>query len=171
MRMTSILSLVAAVAAGFIIATSSSPVAAHCQIPCGIYDDPMRITMLREDAATIAKAVDTARTLDSDDYTSALDLNQLIRWTTTKDEAATNIQRVVSDYFLPQRVKAVPAGEAGHEAYLDQLTKMHAILVAAMKCKQTVDPAAVAILKASIEAIAPMYVHEHDHDHGHDHGG
>ena len=178
MRMTSILSLVAAVAAGFIIATSSSPVAAHCQIPCGIYDDPMRITMLREDAATIAKAVDTARTLDSDDYTSedgtsALDLNQLIRWTTTKDEAATNIQRIVSDYFLTQRVKAVPAGEDGHDAYLDQLTKMHAILVAAMKCKQTVDPAAVATLKASIEVIAPMYVHEHDHDHGHghDHGG
>ena len=162
MRTTSFLSLVAAVAAGFILATSAPPVAAHCQIPCGIYDDPMRITMLREDAETIAKAVDTARTLDNDDYTSedgtsALDLNQLIRWTTTKDEAATNIQRIVSDYFLTQRVKAVPAGEAGHEAYLDQLTKMHAILVAAMKCKQTVDIANVDELDAAIAAVAGAY--------------
>ena len=62
-------------------------------------------------------------------------------------------------------------GQPGHEAYLDQLAKMHAVLVAAMKCKQTVDPAAVATLEAAIEAIAPMYVHEHSHDHDHSHGG
>ena len=164
MRMTSILSLVAAVAAGFILATSSSPVAAHCQIPCGIYDDPMRITMLREDAATIAKAVDTARTLDNDDYTSedgtsALDLNQLIRWTTTKDEAATNIQRIVSDYFLTQRVKAPGdmSDVAAREKYHGQLAAFHRISVAAMKSAQSLDPAATDELVAAIEVVAPWY--------------
>ncbi len=141
---------------------------AHCQIPCGIYDDPMRITMLREDAATIDKAVGAASGFSFDTSAttvegSATTMNQLIRWTTVKDEAATNIQRIVSDYFLTQRVKAVAAGEPGHAEYLDQLAKMHAILVAAMKCKQTVDPENVRMLQESIEAIAPMYAPPHDH--------
>jgi len=170
MRTTSILSLLIAAAAGFVLSISQPNVAAHCQVPCGIYDDPMRITMLREDATTIAKAVDSVVDLMDGAHSPAA-MNQVVRWTTTKDEAATNIQRIVSDYFLTQRVKAVPAGQPGHEAYLDQLAKMHAVLVAAMKCKQTVDPAAVATLEAAIEAIAPMYVHEHSHDHDHSHGG
>jgi len=163
MRTTSILSLLAAAAAGFVLSISEPHVAAHCQIPCGIYDDPMRITMLRESRDEIAKAVDSVIELMYGTPTPVA-MNQVVRWTATKDEAATRIQRTISDYFLTQRVKAVPAGEAGHKAYLDQLAKMHAVLVAAMKCKQTVDPAVVATLSAAIEAISPMYVHEHDHE-------
>jgi len=30
---------------------------AHCQVPCGIYDDHARIHAMQEDASTIAKAV------------------------------------------------------------------------------------------------------------------
>lgn len=95
---------------------------------------------------------------------TVLALNQLNRWITVKDETATNIQRVVSDYFLTQRVKAVPAGEEGHAAYVSQLENMHAILVAAMKCKQTVELSNVDALDAAIEAVAPLYTPAHDHD-------
>ena len=36
----------------------SSPVpVAHCQVPCGIYGDLMRVQMIMEDAATIAKGM------------------------------------------------------------------------------------------------------------------
>jgi hypothetical protein len=59
-------------------------------------------------------------------------------------------------------VKAVKASDAAYGAYLEQLAKMHAILTAAMKCKQTADLDAVNTLDAAIEAIAPAYVHEHD---------
>ena len=162
MRTSTLLTSLAAAAAAFTLSVGEPPVAAHCQIPCGIYDDPMRITMLKEDATTIQKAVTSMQGLMDDDV-DALIVNQFVRWTTVKDEAATNIQRIVSDYFLTQRVKAVPAGDPGHAVYLDQLAKMHAILVAAMKCKQTVDPANVQVLSASIDAIAPMYP---PHDHG-----
>ena len=31
-------------------------VSAHCQIPCGIYDDHARVNAMLEDAATVAKA-------------------------------------------------------------------------------------------------------------------
>ena len=30
---------------------------AHCQVPCGIYDDALRIVQLREDFHTIQKAM------------------------------------------------------------------------------------------------------------------
>jgi nickel superoxide dismutase len=33
-------------------------VAAHCQVPCGIYNDEARVERLREDAQTIAKAIE-----------------------------------------------------------------------------------------------------------------
>ena len=33
------------------------PALCHCQIPCGIFDDPVRVKLLQEHAATIRKAV------------------------------------------------------------------------------------------------------------------
>lgn len=29
----------------------------HCQVPCGIFDDPARVEALKEDAATVRKAM------------------------------------------------------------------------------------------------------------------
>jgi hypothetical protein len=34
-----------------------SYVRCHCQVPCGIFDDPMRVKIIKEDAATIRKAM------------------------------------------------------------------------------------------------------------------
>jgi len=30
---------------------------AHCEVPCGIYDDALRVRVIREDLATIEKAM------------------------------------------------------------------------------------------------------------------
>ena len=79
--------------------------AAHCEVPCGIFDDAMRIEMLREHVTTIEKAMNQINTLSAED---APDYNQLVRWVTTKEEHADEFQHVVSQYFLHQRVK--PAG-------------------------------------------------------------
>ena len=38
----------------------------HCEIPCGIYDDGMRIKMLREHIATIEKSIKTIQTLEKE---------------------------------------------------------------------------------------------------------
>ena len=163
MRIPLILTAAAAAVVGYSIALVQPMAHGHCQVPCGIYDDPARITLLREDAKTIRKAITSMQDIMQGDETPTA-FNQATRWVMTKDETATNVQRVVSDYFLTQRVKAVPVGEAGHDAYLDQLAKMHAILVAAMKCKQTVELSNVDTLDAAIEAIAPLYVPDHTHD-------
>ena len=146
--------------AGMVLVSTIPSAQAHCQMPCGIYDDPARIAELKEDAQTIRKAVTSMQTMVEDDDTDPLlGFNQGARWVVTKDQHAQNIQDVVSYYFLTQRVKAVRADLSmpGHEYYVQQLMGFHRILVAAMKCKQTVDIANVDELDKAIEAVSAWY--------------
>jgi nickel superoxide dismutase len=134
---------------------------AHCQVPCGIYDDPARIQALREDTTTIAKAI--AQIGELAGKGDAQSLNQAVRWITTKDQHASNVITVCSEYFLTQKIKPVAKGADGYDAYVEHLAAVHAIMVAAMKTKQQADPAAATALGAAIDAFAAM--HEKDHAH------
>jgi len=124
---------------------------AHCQVPCGIYDDPARIAALQEDATTIGKAVAQIRELSAQHDPQAF--NQAARWVATKETHASHIIEVVSEYFLTQKVKPVAADAEGRAAYLETLAACHAVMVAAMKTKQQCDPAAVTALDAAIAAL------------------
>jgi len=150
----SILALMCLVTAVF-WAVNIQPSQAHCQVPCGIYDDQARINRLREDAATVAKAVKNISELSG--QRDAQSMNQAVRWINTKEDHATHIIDVVSEYFLTQKVKVVAAGAEGYEQYLKRLADHHAVMVAAMKTKQTVDPASVDALSHAIEALAAHY--------------
>jgi len=136
-----------------IAARPAAPLAAiapvpHCQVPCGIYGDSMRIDMLMEDCATIEKGMTQIREMEA---SATMNSNQMVRWILTKDEHAAKIQEQVTSYWLAQRIKA-PTDAAGREKYLKQLELMHGITVAAMKCKQTTDSANVeAIRKLALE--------------------
>lgn len=131
------------------------PLLAHCQVPCGIYDDPARIATLREDAATIAKAI--AGLQDLAGKGDAQSWNQAIRWTTTKEDHASSIITIVSEYFLTQKVKPVAPGAAGYDAYLASLADHHAVMRAAMVTKQTPTTDSVAALNAAIDKLATHY--------------
>lgn len=129
---------------------------AHCQIPCGIYDDHARVHQIREDITTIEKAVTGINELAG--KTDAQSQQQLIRWVTNKEKHATKIQRTVADYFLTQVVK--PADTADKDAYSKYLLKLadhHAVLVAAMKCKQNATMDAVNALKAAVDKLETYY--------------
>ena len=127
---------------------------AHCQIPCGIYDDGARVAAMLEDAATVRKAVRQIAALAG--KTDALSRNQLVRWVMNKEQHAQRIIAIIGDYFLTQRVKPK------QEDYAERLRKHHAVIVAAMRAKQTVDDAAVDELTRAVEALAPYYPkHEH----------
>lgn len=129
---------------------------AHCQVPCGIYDHHARIHSMYEDAATIEKAVTQIQELSS--KTDALSRNQLVRWVNTKEQHADAIQRTIADYFLTQVVKPAEPGDAkAFETYLKSLADHHAVLVAAMKVKQSVDPTAVDALKQALEKLETHY--------------
>ena len=124
-------------------------VLAHCQIPCGIYDDHARVASMLEDVATIHKSVDLIAELAG--KTDPQSQNQLVRWVMNKEQHAQNIIDSISDYFLTQRVKA------SQEDYAERLQKHHAVIVAAMRAKQNADPGIVDELKAAVEAVAPYY--------------
>ena len=127
----------------------------HCEIPCGIYDDAARIAQMREDTVTIRKAVTNLGELAG--KTDAQSVNQMIRWTTTKEMHASHIIEVVSEYFLTQKLKPVTAGQDGREAYLESLAAHHAVMRAAMVTKQKADGESVEALAAAIEMLAERW--------------
>ncbi|PIE56514.1 MAG: superoxide dismutase [Desulfobulbus propionicus] len=141
-----VLSLASLVGWSLMVPTDSL---AHCQVPCGIYDDHARVDAMFEDATTIEKASMLITQLAGKG--DAQSQNQLVRWVMTKENHAENVISTISNYFLTQRVKA------SQEDYAERLAKHHAVMVAAMKTKQNTDPKFVEALKKAIEGIAPYY--------------
>ncbi len=122
---------------------------AHCQVPCGIYDDDARFTEMREDQTTIAKAIGQIQELSATHDPQGH--NQLARWVATKEAHATNTQQIIAQYFMAQRIQSSDA------AYEEKLTAAHSVLVAAMQCKQSADPVQAEALQAAIEAFQQVY--------------
>ena len=120
----------------------------HCEVPCGIYDDDLRIQLMKEHTGTVKKAIVNINTLSKD---PSKNQNQLVRWTVNKESHATEIQGIVSQYFLTQRIKSDAKG------YEKKLAALHSILVYAMKTKQGTDEATADKLLQAIEAFEKLY--------------
>lgn len=127
---------------------------AHCQIPCGIYDDHARVQSMLEDAATVEKSIKLINDLAG--KADAQSQNQLIRWVMNKEDHAQKVIGTISDYFLTQRVKP------DQKDYAERLQKHHAVILAAMQAKQNADPKFAVKLKDSIQALSDYYP-EHKH--------
>ena len=147
-----------------IIAFGLNIMTAHCQVPCGIYDDAVRIIQIREHVTTIEKAMKQIEQLTSDE-SSAQNMNQLIRWINTKEEHATFIQSTMANYFLAQRIKPKKKDEAGRQQYVDQTLLLQQIIVAAMKCKQTVDKIEPELVSTLLNQFVELYFDEHGKEH------
>jgi len=132
------------------------PAFSHCEIPCGIYDDGMRISMMKEDIATIEKSMNQVVALSKE---AKPNYNQLVRWVQNKEHHADKIRDVVTQYFLAQRVKPVSSKSAtDYDAYVKQLTLLHELIVTSMKCKQTTDLAHVEKLKQLVDMFEKAYL-------------
>jgi len=134
---------------------------AHCQIPCGIYDDELRVNLMEEHTTTIQKSVKEILRLSKEE---PIDYNQLVRWVQNKEHHADEIMEIATQYFMAQRVK--PAGEEdaeGRKKYVDLLTGLHDIQIKAMKCKQTADLKAVEDLREAVHAFRHLYLGEETH--------
>jgi len=132
---------------------------AHCEVPCGIYGDSVRISLIFEHIATIEKAMNSINELAAADD---VNYNQLVRWVTNKEEHAEKIQEIVSQYFLHQRIKITDSNDkVKYEKYLAQLANLHEISVLAMKSKQSTDLVLVEKLNASVEGFSSLYFHKH----------
>jgi nickel superoxide dismutase len=120
----------------------------HCEIPCGIYDDEMRIQMVREHITTIEKSMTMIISLKKE---KAHDANQMVRWVMNKEKHADEIQHIVTQYFMTQRIK--PETKSYHE----KLELLHKILIYSMKCKQTTDLNNIKELNAAVDKFNSLY--------------
>ena len=112
---------------------------AHCQVPCGIYDDDARFVLMSEHISTVHKAMDQIMALSAD---PAANMNQVSRWVANKDHHADELSEIATYYFLAQRVKPVDGSDTdAYAAYQEKLMLLHGIVVYAMKAKQTTDVA------------------------------
>lgn len=127
---------------------------AHCQIPCGIYDDNARVQSMLEDAETVEKSIKMINALS--EKSDAHSRNQLVRWVMNKENHAQKIITTISDYFLTQRVKS------SQEDYTKRLVDHHAVIVSAMKAKQNAEMSYVKTLVTDIKALLRYYNSDHD---------
>jgi len=145
---------------GMVIA-SNNTLNAHCEIPCGIYHDSLRIELILEHIATIEKSMNQINDLSKD---GEKDYNQLIRWINNKDEHASKIQNIVSQYFLHQRIKIKdPNDKESYSKYRNQLEELHKIVVYSMKSKQSTDLKYIDKLKSTVKRFVELYFHNHEH--------
>ena len=121
---------------------------AHCEIPCGIYDDQARINELLEHVTTIEKSMKQIIAISKEKDHNA---NQLVRWVMNKENHANELQHIVTQYFMTQRVKL------DAKNYEKKLGLLHQMLVYAMKSKQTTDLDNTAKLTAAINDFNSLY--------------
>jgi len=143
---------------------------AHCQIPCGIYNDPARFVLLEEHVTTIEKSMAQIQALAKE---ATPNWNQIVRWVNNKEAHADELTEIVTFYFMAQRVKpADPSNRAAQPKYLREITLLHQMVVAAMKAKQTTDLEHCAKLRELIAKFKASYLGEHARpatEHGHTH--
>jgi hypothetical protein len=116
------------------------------------------VAMVREAVATIKKSAIQANELHAtlSSATSAQTMNQIVRWINTKEEHADKIIHTISSYCLCQRVK--PEIFASELDYTNALKAHHAVMVCAMKAKQSVDDAVIHNLEHAVDDFAKMYI-------------
>lgn len=135
---------------------------AHCEIPCGIYGDSLRIEQIEEHIRTLEKSMNQINELSQE---TDKNYNQLVRWINNKEDHANKIQDIVSQYFLHQRIKPVSAeNEEMHQRYVTHLKLLHEMLVYAMKAKQTTDLQYIEKLRQTVDKFEDAYFHEHAHE-------
>ncbi len=150
---------------GISVALISGVVWSHCEIPCGIYDDQARVDMLREHARTIEKSMQEIEKLSKAEERND---NQITRWIMNKEDHANQAQAIVTQYFMTQRIKPADDGEA-KEKYIREITQLHQMLIALMKCKQTTDVEHVKNFRELVTAFESSYMGKNElaHDHAH----
>jgi nickel superoxide dismutase len=125
----------------------------HCQVPCGIYDDQMRIKMIAEHITTIEKAMNQVITLSKE---AKPNYNQLARWVFNKEKHAEDLSGIITYYFMAQRIK-IPEIGTDRPAYQVQLELLHHLLVLNMKAKQTTDISLIGQMRKILEKFEELY--------------
>ena len=145
----------------FTVFIISAQLQAHCQVPCGVYDDTMRIKMIEEHTLTILKSMNYIEA----NQDNLKNQNQVTRWIITKEEHAQEIQKIISEYFLTQRIKLKDDSNENKDLYHAQLAVLHSIMLDAMKCKQSIDTKNTTALLENLNKFVDLYFDDHGKKH------
>lgn len=121
--------------------------------------------MIEEHIATIEKAIQQIEDLSTG---NPQNMNQLVRWVMNKEHHAEEIQNIIGQYFLTQRLKLV--AKEDNDAFSKLMLNLqycHEILVLAMKTKQSTDSKNVEDLKLSVKRFHESYLGNSDDSHDH----
>jgi nickel superoxide dismutase len=128
---------------------------AHCQIPCGIYGDELRVKLIQEHLDTVSKSMKQIESLSAVEHPN---FNQMTRWVMNKDKHADEIAHLITYYFMAQRIKPTATDNAeAYTKYVKELTLLHQMLVSAMKAKQSTDLAHVEACQKHLTAFSHSY--------------
>lgn len=119
-----------AVFAAFVL--FSSQLSAHCQMPCGIYDDQLVYDQVDQYYLTMYKAVSA---LKNSKFETLHDRNQYIRWVMLKNEESDTTAKILTTYFLQQKITPM-AGDADTQKLVHSI---HQLLFYLVIIKQNVD--------------------------------
>jgi Nickel-containing superoxide dismutase len=145
--------VVAAVAASLLL--SHQKTYNHCQVPCGIFDDPAMVGEVKQAATTIRKSMVQSQALWRDQNKGIQSMNQVVRWIITKEQHCDKIISIIGDYCLCQRVKR--ESFKSEAEYNQALQLHHTAMQAAMKAKQSMDLKACDDLDHALEDLGKMY--------------
>ena len=145
----------------------TSLVWSHCQVPCGIYNDRLRVDLMAEHLRTIEKAMKQVQLLKEAEDVNA---NQIVRWIQNKEKHAEELSDIITFYFMAQRIKPTSEGSSkAYTRYVKELTLLHRLLVTTMKAKQGTDPAVIKTARTYLSDFSKSYLGEDVHGHGHSH--
>jgi nickel superoxide dismutase len=117
--------------------------------------------MIEEHTLTILKSMNYIDANQGD----LLNQNQVTRWIISKEQHAQEIQDIVSEYFLTQRIKLKDDSKENQDLYHAQLTALHNVMLDAMKCKQTTDTKNTTSLLENLDRFVNLYFDDHGKKH------
>jgi len=107
-----------------------APLNAHCQMPCGIYNDQMVYDQVNQFYKTVYKGV---MAMKNNKLETVEDKNQFVRWVMTKERLCNETAEIITKFFLQQKLK--PDDEDTKPLILSA----HKLLFLLVAIKQTVD--------------------------------
>lgn len=103
---------------------------AHCQMPCGIYHDDIVYDLIDQYVETMYKGISV---LNNSKFSNPSERNAFVRWVMEKDKASDQAAKLISEYFLQQKIKP------GESDTTKRLISAHKLLFMLVTIKQNAD--------------------------------
>ena len=174
----------AAILTSFLLGANPLTLTAHCQMPCGIYQDAMIYDLIDQYAETMVKAVTV---MNQSKFETVRERNEFMRWVMEKEKESNDTSQLITTFFMQQKIKP---GEPDTQKRIEAAHKLLCLIVA---IKQNAD---VKIVESFTEewgkfklmfhveeyeckmeqkrmkkrqALLEKQEDDHDHDHDHEH--